>query len=117
MTFSKLPKGSQSLFEKLGRRNALARARMNLSLVVGQDKDGRVWGSQGIPGAVMPVARRMKRAEEMLLGKKPGEKQIEAASDSLVNEMTAVTGHRWSTEYKVPVMRNIFGRMFRGLIA
>ena len=94
----------------------MARARMNLSLVLRQDPDGRVSDLRIVPGAVMPVARRMKKAEERLLGKKPDEKWIEDASNRLVDEMTGVTGHRWSTEYKVPVMRNIFGRMLKGII-
>ena len=113
----KLDAGTRSAFEKLGRRNAMARARMNLSLVLRQDPDGRVSDLRIVPGAVMPVARRMKKAEERLLGKKPDEKWIEDASNRLVDEMTGVTGHRWSTEYKVPVMRNIFGRMLKDLIA
>ena len=112
----KLDAGTRGAFEKLGRRNAMARARMNLSLVLRQDPDGRVSDLRIVPGAVMPVARRMKKAEERLLGKKPDEKWIEDVSNRLVDEMTGVTGHRWSTEYKVPVMRNIFWRMLKGII-
>ena len=112
----KLETGTRSDFEKLGRRNAMARARMNLSLVLRQDPDGRVTDLRIVPGAVMPVAKRMKKAEEMLLGKKPAEELMEKASNRLVEEMTAVTGQRWSTEYKVPVMRNIFRRMVKGLL-
>jgi xanthine dehydrogenase FAD-binding subunit len=117
ITLRKLGAGTRSAFEKLGRRNAMARARMNLSLVLRQDPDGRVSDLRIVPGAVMPVAKRMKKAEEMLMGKKPEGKWIEAASGCLVEEMTEITGHRWSTEYKVPVMRNIFVRMLKDLIA
>ena len=116
IVIQKLQPGTKTAFEKLGRRNAMARARMNLSLMVAQEKDGRVAEIRIVPGAVMPVARRMKRAEEVLLGKKPGDKEIEAASDALIEEMIAGAGRRWSTEYKVPVMCNIFGRILRSLI-
>jgi CO/xanthine dehydrogenase FAD-binding subunit len=112
----KLDAETRSAFEKLGRRNAMARARLNLSVVLRQDPDGRVSEIRIVPGAVMPVARRMKKAEERLLGKKPDEKWIEDASNRLIDEMTEATGRRWSTEYKVPVMRNIFGRMLKGII-
>jgi xanthine dehydrogenase FAD-binding subunit len=116
ITLRKLEAGTRSAFEKLGRRNAMARARMNLSLVLRQDSAGRISELRIVPGAIMPVAKRMRRAEESLLGKKPDEKAMEDASNRLVEEMVEVTGRRWSTEYKVPVMRNIFKRMLKGLI-
>jgi carbon-monoxide dehydrogenase medium subunit/xanthine dehydrogenase FAD-binding subunit len=112
----KLHAGTRSAFEKLGRRNAMARARMNLSLVLRQDSSGRVLELRIVPGAVMPVVKRMRKAEETLLGEKPDEKGIEEASTRLIEEMVEITGRRWSTEYKVPVMRNIFKRMFKSLI-
>ena len=71
----KLHAGTRSAFDKLGRRNAMARARMNLSLVLRQDGSGRVSEFRIVPGAVMPVAKRMRKAEETLLGKKPDEKE------------------------------------------
>jgi len=116
ITLRKLEAGTRSAFEKLGRRNAMARARMNLSLVFRQGSDGRVSEFRVVPGAIMPVAKRMRGAEETLLGKRPDEKAIEEASNRLVEEMLKVTGRRWSTEYKVPVMRNIFRRMLRDVI-
>jgi xanthine dehydrogenase FAD-binding subunit len=116
ITLRKLEAGTRSAFEKLGRRNAMARARMNLSLLLRQDSAGRVSELRIVPGAIMPVAKRMRRAEETLLGKRPDEKAIEEASSRLVEEMVEVTGRRWSTEYKVPVMRNIFRRMLKGFI-
>jgi xanthine dehydrogenase FAD-binding subunit len=112
----KLHPGTRNAFEKLGRRNAMARARMNLSLVLRQDSSGRISELRVVPGAVMPVAKRMRKAEETLLGEKPDEKGIEEASTRLIEEMVEITGRRWSSEYKVPVMRNIFKRMFKSLI-
>jgi CO/xanthine dehydrogenase FAD-binding subunit len=69
-----------------------------------------------VPGAVMPVARRMEKAEQALLGKKANEALIEEASGRLVDEMTEVTGHRWSADYKVPVLRNIFRRILMQML-
>ncbi len=117
ITFRKLNTGTRSAFEKLGRRNALARARMNLSMVLQQDAAGKVSDIRIVPGAVMPVAKRMKKAEEALLGKRPDAKRVEEASNRLVEEMTEMAGRRWSTEYKVPVLGNIFRRMLKDLIA
>lgn len=112
----KLQTGTRCVFEKLGRRNAMARARMNLSLVLQQDSSRRISKLRIVPGAVMPVAKRMKKAEEVLLGKEPDEKGIEEASLCLIEEMVEITGRRWSTEYKIPVMQNIFKRTLISLI-
>ena len=116
LSLPKLGEGTQTGFEKLGRRNALARARMNLSLVLHQSKDGRVSEVRIVPGAVMPVARRMRRAEEALLGERPDAARIESAARRLIEEMTEVTGRRWSTEYKVPVMGNLFRRLCKSMV-
>jgi carbon-monoxide dehydrogenase medium subunit/xanthine dehydrogenase FAD-binding subunit len=65
----------------------------------------------------MPVARRAKGAEQKLLGQKPEAALIEASVETLAEEMVQVTGRRWSTEYKVPVLKNIARRLLRQLVA
>lgn len=112
----KLQPGTKMAFEKLGRRNAMARARMNLSIVLGMDKQEKITDLRIVPGAVMPVARRAKEAEKKLLGQKPTESLIESSVETLTEEMVAVTGRRWSTEYKVPVLKNIARRLLKQLI-
>ncbi len=112
----KLPPGTHSAFEKLGRRNAMARARMNMSVVLRLDKDGVISELRIVSGAVMPVARRMKDVETILLGRKPEDSLIEGAAEALAEEMVRVTGVRWSTEYKVPAVKNIFKRVLRKLV-
>jgi xanthine dehydrogenase FAD-binding subunit len=112
----KLQPGTRSAFEKLGRRNAMARARMNISITLGLGPDETISMIRIVPGAVMPVARRMEKAEQALLGKKANEALIEEASSRLVDEMTEVTGRRWSTDYKVPVLRNLFRRNLKQIL-
>jgi carbon-monoxide dehydrogenase medium subunit/xanthine dehydrogenase FAD-binding subunit len=112
----KLQPGRKMAFEKLGRRNAMARARMNLSIVLGTDKQENVTELRIVPGAVMPVARRAKRAEMKLLGQKPAGSLIESSVETLAEEMIEVTGRRWSTNYKVPVLKNIARRLLKQLI-
>jgi carbon-monoxide dehydrogenase medium subunit/xanthine dehydrogenase FAD-binding subunit len=113
----KLPQGTQMAFEKLGRRNAMARARMNISIVLQLDKAGTITELRMVPGAVMPVARRAKEAEQKLLGLKPDPSLIDASVEALTQEMVQVTGQRWSTDYKVPVLKNIARRLLRQLVA
>jgi CO/xanthine dehydrogenase FAD-binding subunit len=113
----KLNPEARSTFVKLGRRNAMARARMNLSIVLQLDWAERITELRMVPGAVMPVARRAKGAEQKLLGQKPEAALIEASVETLAEEMVQVTGRRWSTEYKVPVLKNIARRLLRQLVA
>lgn len=102
----KLEAGTRSIFEKLGRRNAMARARMNLSVVLQLDPQERVKELRIVPGAVMPAARRVRKAENILLGEKPEPSLIEASVEALAEEMVRVAGVRGSTGYKVPVLKN-----------
>ena len=113
----KLPQGTRMAFEKLGRRNAMARARMNISIILRLDQAGTITELRIVPGAVMPVARRAKEAEQKLLGLKPEPSLIETSVGALTQEMVQVTGQRWSTEYKVPVLKNIARRLLRQLVA
>jgi xanthine dehydrogenase FAD-binding subunit len=112
----KLQAGTKTVFEKLGRRNAMARARMNLSIVLGMDNQEKITDLRIVPGAVMPVARRAKGAEKKLLGQKPTDSLVESSVESLAEEMVAVTGRRWSTDYKVPVLKNIARRLLKQLV-
>ena len=115
-----LPKskpGTKSGFEKVGRRNALAKARMNLSVVLLCDDGGIVSELSIVPGAVMPVACRMDGAESVLVGKKPDKGLIEMAAKTLGDDFVRIAGIRWSTEYKLPVLENIFRRTMLRILA
>jgi CO/xanthine dehydrogenase FAD-binding subunit len=108
---------ARTTFVKLGRRNAMARARMNLTVVLSMNRQKVITGMRIVPGAVMPVARRMERAESALLGKKPEPPVLDAAAEALATEMVEVTGTRWSTEYKFHVLQNLFKGVLRDLTA
>jgi carbon-monoxide dehydrogenase medium subunit/xanthine dehydrogenase FAD-binding subunit len=112
----KLPPGTRSGFEKLSRRNAMAKGRMNISIILGLDKQKVISELRIVPGSVMPVAQRIKTAEKMLLGKIPDESLIDAAADTLAEEVFKITGIRWSTEYKEPVLKNVFKRVLQRLL-
>lgn len=113
----KLNPEARSTFVKLGRRNAMARARMNLSVVLVMNREKVITEMRIVPGAVMPVARRMERAERALLGKKPEPPVVDAAAEALAKEMVDVTGTRWSTEYKFHVLQNLFKGVLKHLTA
>jgi CO/xanthine dehydrogenase FAD-binding subunit len=112
----KLAPGTRSGFQKLGRRNAMAKGRMNISIVLGLDRHNAVSELRIVPGSVMPVAQRIGAAENMLLGHKPDESRIDTAADTLAAEVFRITGIRWSTEYKEPVLKNVFKRVLQKLL-
>ncbi len=112
----KLPPETRSGFEKLSRRNAMAKGRMNISIILGLDKQKVISELRIVPGSVMPVAQRIETAEKMLLDKTPDESLIDAAADTLAEEVFKITGIRWSTEYKEPVLKNVFKRVLQRLL-
>ena len=102
--FPKLPAGVRSAFIKLGRRNALAISRMSVAAVLQIGRDGRIAEARIVPGAAFPTWKRVLEAEQMLVGHKPEAKLLAAAGQKVSEEMIKVTGRRWSTEYKEPVI-------------
>jgi carbon-monoxide dehydrogenase medium subunit/xanthine dehydrogenase FAD-binding subunit len=112
----KLAPGTRSGFEKLARRNAMAKGRMNISIILGLDKQKVISELRIVPGAVMPVAQRIEAAEKMLLGKIPDESLIDAAADTLAEKAFKIAGIRWSTEYKEPVLKSVFKRVLQKLL-
>ncbi|MEE9567428.1 MAG: xanthine dehydrogenase family protein subunit M [Desulfobacteria bacterium] len=115
LRIKKLPPGTRNGFEKLEPRKAMARALMNMSIVIHTNAKGIISELRIVPGAVMPVARRMEEAERILLGKKPDSSLVHAAVEALEEELLKVTGVR-CPEYKMPVVKNIFRRGLEQLL-
>ncbi len=113
---NKLPPGTRTAFYKLARRKALARSRMTISLILRRDPAGRIEELRLVPGSVMPVARRMKEIEKLLTGKVPTDELLDRAARAVGEEMVKVTGIRWSTGYKKPVLGKLFRIVLRQLI-
>lgn len=101
--------GWQSAFVKLGRRKALAISRMNAAAAL-RFTDGRISGARIAPGCVFPSPRRVPEAEEMLQNQIPSVGLFTRCGEAVSESMVAVTGVRWSTEYKVPALAAIVRR-------
>ena len=104
LRFAALPATARSAFLRLGRRNALAIARLSVAVVIDVGADGRIADARIVPGAAFPVWRRVTAAERMLLGEKPAGALFAAAGQAVAAEMIRESGRRWSTEYKEPVL-------------
>lgn len=113
IAFRKLPPTAKSAFIKLGRRNALAIARMNVAVVIDQGEDGIIQDIRIAPGSTTPKPTRIKIAEGVLLGHKPTEELIERAGFKVSEEMINLSGYRWSTDYKNPVIEVLTCRGIR----
>lgn len=109
----KLKPGTRCAYEKVATRNAMARAFMNLSIVLQRDEEGVISDVRIVPGAMMAFARRITVAEEVLAGKKPDEFLIAKAAETLLGDLKGV----WIPDYKIPVFRNIFKRLLGELLS
>lgn len=101
--------GWQSRFVKLGRRKALAISRMNASVALRFER-GAVAEARVSPGCVFASPRGVASAEALLIGQVPSVTLFEACGKAVSDEMVAVTGVRWSTEYKYPALAAIVRR-------
>lgn len=105
----KLPPGSRYAFEKLAARNAMARAYMNISIILNLDNEGNLSEVRIVPGALEAISRRIGPAENILTGKRPGDLLVEEAADAFVDSLEGV----WIPDYKLPVAKSVFMRVLR----
>lgn len=105
ISFSALTDWNTAFF-KLGRRRALAISRITASTAL-RFQDGVIADARIAPGCVFVSPRRCTAAEDMLKNKAPSLALFNAVGEEVANEMVAVTGVRWSTEYKQPVLASV----------
>lgn len=100
---------------KLGRRKALAISRMNVSVAIKLDGDV-IEDARIAPGCVFTKPERAFSAEDLLKGKKVSDKLFEDAGKAVADRMIELTGVRWSTEYKKPVISALTDRALQEAI-
>lgn len=111
IVIEKIPNGTGTSFIKVGRRNALSIARLSIAVLINVDNDGIIDYARIAPGAVLTYSQRITRAEDFLIGKKVnGSNLFQQAGEITSDEVLKITGHRDSTPYKHPVLKNIVAR-------
>ncbi len=115
-TFPVPPADVRHAFTKLGRRNAQAISRLAMAAMGRLDGQGRVDYVRLSPGAAMPSPRRFPEVEGMLLGQAPTDELLAAAGAKTAEVMIAVTGRRWSTEYKEVAIQALAERTLRRVL-
>lgn len=102
--------GTSTSFYKLGRREALAVARMSMAVSLFKNEEGIIERITIVPGAVTPVPVLMESAGNLLTGERPTPFLLERAGELVEEEMLSITGVRPSSLYKRPVIRTITRR-------
>lgn len=102
-----LPEHTRTTFLKVGRRNALSIARMNIAALARRSADGTIAEVRLVPGACLRRPRRLHEVEDRLVGQQPSPALFAEAGQLAVAAMLEETGQRWSTEYKTVALAAI----------
>ncbi|MEW5911984.1 MAG: FAD binding domain-containing protein [Thermodesulfobacteriota bacterium] len=101
-----LPARTGQVFAKVGRRQALSVARLNLAVCL----DERLQDPRLALGACFPTPRRLAEVEALLRAGRPGPALWRAAGAQAADHFTDVCGWRESAAYKVPAIRRVTAR-------
>jgi CO/xanthine dehydrogenase FAD-binding subunit len=96
--------GSRSVFLKLGRRNAMAISRLTVAALGRLDEAGRIAEARLVPGSATPQVCRLKVVEDSLIGQIPSRDMYQSAARLAADEVTRLSGRRWSSEFKEPAL-------------
>lgn len=94
-------------FYKLGRREAMNKARMNFAAYISLNGAGKIKEARFSAGSLTPSPMRYKDVETFLEGEKPDPRVFKRAAEMVKNKIFEITGVRWSTPYKAPVSENL----------
>jgi CO/xanthine dehydrogenase FAD-binding subunit len=97
-------------FVKLGRRNALSLSRMSIAVILDINGTGKIDAARIAAGSVAPAAVRFPEIEAYLKDREANSETFETAGKAMADAMIAVTGRRWSTPYKEPVVASLLIR-------
>jgi len=103
-------------FQKIGRRQELAIARMSMAVMASREDDNSISFLRFALGSCTPTPHRFYEIEDFLLGKVPTEDILWRTGKILAEKMLDITGRRPSAVYKEPAIQGLFMRMMRPLV-
>lgn len=103
--------GSRGAFLKLGRRNAMAISRLTVAALGRLDAQNQIAEARLVTGSATPHIERLGVVEQALIGKQPSSVLYQFAAQLTVDEMIRLAGYRWSSEFKVPALTAMTGRV------
>ncbi len=101
-------------FYKLGRRRAVAISRITLALLISLNHN-MIDEIRIASGAVTPIGMRFFDLEKFAEGQKVEDQFLKELSKKLGEQIIQVAGLRWSSEYKLPVVQQIFYQLLKGI--
>jgi xanthine dehydrogenase FAD-binding subunit len=94
-------------FYKLGRRRGVAISRISLALLM--QTSGNICRDTRIAcGAITPIGMRLHQLETAFISVKLTTDRLKILAHNLAEQILQVSGLRWSTPYKLPVLQQIF---------
>jgi CO/xanthine dehydrogenase FAD-binding subunit len=101
-------------FYKLGRRRAVAISRLTLAVLL-QMKEKKVLDIKIASGAVTPIGTRFPKLEEFAKGEIFTDNLCRDLAKKMGEDVLAVTGLRWSSDYKLQVVQQMFYQLLKGI--
>jgi CO/xanthine dehydrogenase FAD-binding subunit len=115
-TFELPPAGSRGAFERIGRRRAMAIARLSLAAMGARGADGKIAWVRLVPGAAFARFRRVSAVEDWLRGQTPDAAVFQAAGRGMAEAFIAESGRRWSAEWKEKALAALTERALRQVV-
>lgn len=101
-------------YYKLGRRRAVAISRLTLAILIHQ-KEKSILDIKIASGALTPIGTRFLKLEEYAKGQIISEDLCKELAKKMGEEVLSVTGLRWSSAYKLPVVQQMFFQLLKGI--
>jgi CO/xanthine dehydrogenase FAD-binding subunit len=108
--------GLFSEFLKIGRRKALAIARVSMAVLAQKDAAGAISFIRFCLGSSTPVPCRIREVEEFLIGKIPNEVVVIEGGGLAAQKMIEISGTRPTTVYKEPAVKGLFRRLLYPMV-
>lgn len=99
-------------FYKLGRRRAVSISRISLAILF-DFSDGLINEMRIASGAVTPIGTRFYDVEQYAKGKVLNDESMQEIAIRLGERILEISGVRWSSEYKIPVVQQVFYQLLK----
>jgi CO/xanthine dehydrogenase FAD-binding subunit len=103
-------------FLKIGRRKALAIARVSMAVVAEKDARGAISFIRFCLGSSTPVPCRIMEVEKFLTGKIPDEAVLSEGGRLAAAKMIEISGRRPTTVYKEQAVKGLFRRLLYPMV-
>ncbi len=104
----------QGDFYKLGRRRGVAISRITLALLLNIE-DSVIKDIRIASGAVTPIGTRFSELEQFCNGKQINNQLFKIMAQKLGEQIIEITGLRWSSAYKLPVVQQMFFQLISNI--